>query len=345
MDTPLVSVIIPIMNRAKIIERALKSVFNQTYKNIEIIVVDDGSVDEIDEKINEIRNKSPFQIIYLKQKNTGPGIARSNGLKRSKGKYIQYLDSDDELLPLKIEKQVEVLEKDPDVVMVYGNSIQNWDEKRVHRRKHIKYKVDDLIQCALEKRKWHTSACLWNYGKIDEFWDDLRNGEDVLHDVTVGIKVGKKIRFIEEVVCNINFNSNDSSHLSNYGSDEKRIKQIIDNASKLNNSSYKRLLGAGLKKEEYLEPLAERYFYEALKFSKYKYLPEAILMLKTGINITNSYFKKAEFAIAIFIINNFNNNFVLIKSLFKIHTWIMPAKVHQYRKLHTTLLFILYCSI
>lgn len=335
MNTPLVSVIIPIKDRCNIIERALKSVTNQTYRNIEIIIVDDGSDDNLDQKIQELKKDIIFPLIYIKQKNTGPGIARSNGLKMSNGKYIQYLDSDDELLPDKIKSQVEVLEAHPDVVMVYGKSIQNWDEKKVHRKRHKKYEVDDLIQSALEKRKWHTSACLWNYGKIDDYWDNLRNGEDVLHDVTVGIKVGNKIMYKNEIVCNVNFKNNDPSHLSNYGNNKNQINQIVANASKLNYLCYERLLAAGLKKKEYIEPLAERYFYEALKFAKFNHVSDSVQMLKRGGKLTNNLIKKIEFSIALFIVSRLNNNFNLIKGLFKLHTKILPPKIHQYRTLRS----------
>ncbi|MEL7669954.1 glycosyltransferase family 2 protein [Methanobacterium sp.] len=101
---PLVSVIIPTYNRAYLIKRSIKSVLNQTYQNFEIIIVDDGSIDntkEIIESFNENRIK------YIKHKqNKGAAAARNTGIKCSKADFIAFQDSDDEWLPEKLEKEI-----------------------------------------------------------------------------------------------------------------------------------------------------------------------------------------------------------------------------------------------
>ena len=91
---PLISVIIPIFNSDKYISSCLNSVINQTLKNIEIICIDDGSTDE---SLKIVENYSNFdeRIIIISQKNKGSGIARNKGIKKSKGKYIAFMDSDD----------------------------------------------------------------------------------------------------------------------------------------------------------------------------------------------------------------------------------------------------------
>lgn len=105
----LVSVIIPLYNRQNTIVRAIESVLNQTYKNIEIIIVDDCSNDDgckiIEEKYKFI---DKVHLIRLK-KNSGACVARNVGIDAAKGKYISFLDSDDEYLPLKIELQINKL--------------------------------------------------------------------------------------------------------------------------------------------------------------------------------------------------------------------------------------------
>lgn len=104
LDTPLISVVIPTFNREKILPRAIKSVLNQTYKNLELIIVDDGSTDNTD-KI--VRGFSDTRIRYYKQKlNRGGAAARNVGIKLSKGELISFQDSDDEWLPEKLERQV-----------------------------------------------------------------------------------------------------------------------------------------------------------------------------------------------------------------------------------------------
>jgi len=106
---PTVSIVIPTLNRAHLVSRAIKSVLNQTYQFFEIIVVDDGSTDETEKIIQEFRNK---RIKYIKHKKSkGPGAARNTGIKASSGYYIAFLDSDDEWLPTKLEKQINLFKK------------------------------------------------------------------------------------------------------------------------------------------------------------------------------------------------------------------------------------------
>jgi len=107
MDT--VSVIIPTFNRKKLLQRALRSVYQQTYSSIEVIVVDDGSTDETAAMIKENFPKTK----YLFQKNTGVSAARNLGIKNARGQWIAFLDSDDEWLPEKLEKQICFLNASP----------------------------------------------------------------------------------------------------------------------------------------------------------------------------------------------------------------------------------------
>jgi glycosyltransferase involved in cell wall biosynthesis len=100
----LVSVIIPAYNSEKYIEKCLDSVINQTYKNIEIIIVNDCSPDNVEEIITKYKQKDS-RIIYLKNKvNMGVGPTRNKGIDNAKGKYLYFLDSDDYILPNCIEE-------------------------------------------------------------------------------------------------------------------------------------------------------------------------------------------------------------------------------------------------
>jgi len=117
---PTVSVIIPTYNRAHLIGRAIQSVLNQTYQDFEVIVVDDGSTDNTEEVIKEFQRKDE-RIKYIKhEKNKGGSAARNTGIKAARGKYIAFQDSDDEWLPEKLEKQMQVFENAPaEVGVVY----------------------------------------------------------------------------------------------------------------------------------------------------------------------------------------------------------------------------------
>jgi len=100
-----VSVIIPTYNRAHLVGRAIRSVLNQTYQDFEIIVVDDCSTDNTEEIVKGFND---HRIRYMRHdRNRGGSAARNTGIKASQGKYIAFLDSDDEWLPEKLEKQIE----------------------------------------------------------------------------------------------------------------------------------------------------------------------------------------------------------------------------------------------
>jgi len=130
-----VSVIIPTYNRAKFLEEAINSVLNQTYKDFEIIVVDDGSTDNTKEIIRKFG-----EIIYIYQKNKGVSSARNKGIKMSRGEYIAFLDSDDLWLKRKLEKQMKIFEKYPENKICHTNEIWIRDGKRINQgKRHQKY--------------------------------------------------------------------------------------------------------------------------------------------------------------------------------------------------------------
>lgn len=124
---PVVSVIVPTFNRAGLIIDAVNSVFEQSYRPIELIVVDDGSIDEtrslISQWVSMIEN-SPhsegFSFIYERKENAGAPSARNLGFKISSGDYIQYLDSDDVLRPEKISNAISTFLMNPGIDLVYS---------------------------------------------------------------------------------------------------------------------------------------------------------------------------------------------------------------------------------
>jgi glycosyltransferase involved in cell wall biosynthesis len=107
-DYPLVSIIIPTFNRAGIISKAIKSVLNQTYKNWELIIIDDGSVDNTKEVVKSYSSKYKNKIKYYYKKNGGVCSARNFGIQKANGEYISLLDSDDEYKPRRIEIQLKI---------------------------------------------------------------------------------------------------------------------------------------------------------------------------------------------------------------------------------------------
>lgn len=114
---PLVSIVIPTYNTADYVPFTLDSVDNQTFRDFETLVVDDGSTDHTRDVLDPYRGK----IVYIHQKNSGRSEARNTGIKAAKGKYVAFLDSDDLWTKHKLEHQVELMESHPDVDFSFGD--------------------------------------------------------------------------------------------------------------------------------------------------------------------------------------------------------------------------------
>lgn len=105
----LVSVIMPIYNAEKYLADAVNSIFEQDYKNIEVVLVDDCSTDRSVEIIAEFQKEHPKIIYHLQEKNMGAGAARNKALELAKGRYVAFLDSDDLWMPTKIQRQLDLM--------------------------------------------------------------------------------------------------------------------------------------------------------------------------------------------------------------------------------------------
>ncbi|MFA5038112.1 MAG: glycosyltransferase [Candidatus Omnitrophota bacterium] len=125
---PIVSVIIPTYNCEKFLPDALDSVLKQTFQDFEIIVVDDGSTDNTRGLIKSYMDKHPGKINYVYQENMGLACARNTAIRHSKGEYIAILDADDMFMPNRLEEEIAVFEKYPEVGLIHAN-VKNIDEK------------------------------------------------------------------------------------------------------------------------------------------------------------------------------------------------------------------------
>ncbi|MCM3023154.1 glycosyltransferase family 2 protein [Heyndrickxia ginsengihumi] len=149
---PLVSVVIPTYNRGHLIETTINSVLNQTYKNFELIVVDDASTDNTESIVNSINDE---RIRYIRlDKNTKGKRPRNVGINLSKGEYIAFLDSDDLWLPRKLEKQLEFIystgmEK-ADIMCFTGLIIKNHFKEVYHKNKP--YNNENIMEYILVGR-------------------------------------------------------------------------------------------------------------------------------------------------------------------------------------------------
>lgn len=169
---PRVSIVLPTYNRARFLPQAIASIAQQTYRDWELIVVDDGGTDESEELIAELSRNLRNRVKYLRQNNQGPGVARNFGIENARGEYVAFFDSDDTWESGHLELCVSQLDKNPDVDWVYCNFRRvrlssgevidaNVFQEGARREKFLSLKVEkrgdlhvihdfDVLRCSLE---------------------------------------------------------------------------------------------------------------------------------------------------------------------------------------------------
>lgn len=140
----LISVIIPTFNRADLIKRAIESVINQTYGNIEVIIVDDGSTDNTEQIVKSVKDD---RVKYIKQENSGACVARNTGIEHANGSIISFLDSDDEWELSKLEKQYDFMKENSSKAVACNYWFEKNGEKRVYISNHSEkvFSIDELL--------------------------------------------------------------------------------------------------------------------------------------------------------------------------------------------------------
>ena len=208
MDNPLISVIIPAYNMADYLPDTIQSVLDQSYKNTEIIVIDDGSTDNTQEVIKRFKQ----DVSYYYQDNSGPSASRNRGLEIAKGKYVAFLDADDLWLPNKLEMQVSNILSDPNIGIVgCGYSISDADGKTIRLNVVRKnYKNHEKLLMALSIYQiipGSSSGVLIPkecFEKVGVFDVSLKIGED--WDMWLRIAKEYKVVFVEDVLVIIRKN-------------------------------------------------------------------------------------------------------------------------------------------
>jgi glycosyltransferase involved in cell wall biosynthesis len=191
VDSPLVSVILPVFNRADIVKKSIRSVLNQSYNNLELIVIDDGSTDDTPQAVKSVQDD---RIIYIrKDNNKGANTARNTGLKAATGEYIAYIDSDVVWLPDKIKTQVDKIESANDKTgVVHCYAYSEFDGYfQIVKRNHHGNIFEDLIS---SKAKATTSSLLIDSSCFDQCggWDeDLRS----FNEYDMLLRFAEKYRF------------------------------------------------------------------------------------------------------------------------------------------------------
>jgi glycosyltransferase involved in cell wall biosynthesis len=189
----LVSTIIPVFNRPEMLRTAVKSVLAQTYRPIEVIIADDGSTDDTRAVAVSLVGEYPAIIRYCHStgpSGAGPGPTRELGRQIARGEYIQYLDSDDRLLPNKFADQVALLQLRQDCDIAYSISRQV-DQAGTVLAEPFKWTgrdIPSLFPDLLVDRWWCTHTPLYRRSLTDRIgpWSDLRWSQDWEYDARAG---------------------------------------------------------------------------------------------------------------------------------------------------------------
>ena len=202
----LVSTIIPVHNRSGMLREAVGSVLAQTYRPIEIIIVDDGSDDGTAEMCDQLAVAHP-EIRVLHQENAGPGAARERGRLVATGEFIQYLDSDDVLLPEKFEQQVAALRANPDCDVAYCK-VRYYDfateEPPQTAAKRTGERIPTMFPSFIHSRWWSTNAPLRRRHVSDKTgpWLNLIHEEDWEYDCRTAA-LGVKLAYCEAFLADV----------------------------------------------------------------------------------------------------------------------------------------------
>ncbi len=245
----LISVIIPAYNCQNVIEKCIYSLEKQTYKNFEVIVINDGSKDNTEKIIENKIKENKIKIKLISQKNVGPGRTRNRGIEASSGEFITFVDADDELNENFLKKMHEYINK-------FNVQIVRCNYKIKKNNKSISSGVDynsgiinrdDLI------RDYLFDNVIWNsvWGQLirkesigNTKFEDYRIGEDLLFNFYLYKNINS-VYYTEEVLYYYNFNENGITKKL----EEKNIKANLEDNIKYNEKIYNELNDNKIKKK------------------------------------------------------------------------------------------------
>lgn len=230
-NSPFFSIVIPLYNKELFIENTLQCVFNQTFTNFEIIVVNDGSTDKGVDKINKLNNSD---IILIHQKNQGASVARNTGIRASQGKYIAFLDADDFWEKNHLEELFKTAITFKEANFICSRYVFDYGNTKIEKAVFTEFPetytgyVSDFFKASMVFRVAQTSAVAI---KKQVFWDqniwfnsNISSGQDL--DLFIRVAINNKVAITNAYTLIYNFNQ--ENHLSQTPIYKKKLINLND---------------------------------------------------------------------------------------------------------------------
>jgi glycosyltransferase involved in cell wall biosynthesis len=240
----LVSVIIPTYNRATVLSRAIESVISQSFRNFEIIIIDDGS----DDNTSEVIESFDQTVRHFRIPHSGVSRARNAGIEKAKGEWISFLDSDDYWLPQKLQKQMAYLATHPEYKICHTDEIWIKNGKRINQgKKHIKYAgwffSPSLSLCLISPSTVIIHRDVFD--KVGRFDEDFKVVED--YELWLRITARYPVGYVEEKL------------IVKTGGHGDQLSISIDGIEKYRISALEKFIVNGNEKPEYLAESIKMY--------------------------------------------------------------------------------------
>lgn len=217
-----VSVITPVYNVASVIERTLDSILMQNYKDLEIVLVDDCSKDNSAEIIAKYTAKYPNIIYHKQEKNAGAAVARNTALNLAKGRYVAFLDSDDQWCEGKIEKQLSFMKEKNAAICCTAMDCIDEDDKPLNSVREVRERIS--YKFLLKNTMIATSTVMIDRNKTGDFQMPLRRGGQDYATWLMLMRNGTDCWGLNEVLSHYRVMSNSLS--SNKWKSIKQVWQI-----------------------------------------------------------------------------------------------------------------------
>lgn len=229
-EIPLVSVIVPSYNHERYITQCIESIIYQTYKNFELIVIDDGSTDNSRAILSELQSRYDFNLIF--QQNTGISATLTNAIREiAKGKYICMCSSDDYFVETKIEKQIYYLEKNPQFPACFTKTYHIDDNSSILDYPYLiqaegKYRSGDLFADILLVNITLPVTFMYKKELIQEI--GYFSSKVYCEDYSMALKIAIKypIGFIDEYLYHYRVQENNSAKAKRIINSQKEIIEL-----------------------------------------------------------------------------------------------------------------------